>query len=242
MRRDQLKILLSGILILLLGSLIVYSYLFREDISRFLKKKEGEEVSNNSKTDRVILSPEMNSEPLVSPKDLNSLPDSGEFPANEKETSKETKAPSDPGEYSSNAKETQSSQEERLEEKKTHSVEKMSKDKFPEERWAPPKDEASAIKDEEYSKEKMKNVRDEREKKSDLKTRSQHTKKKTKIKKRFSIKTGKRIRSLETRVDRLERKLGITHTRKKHKRVDRKGLEKRVWKLEKEMEKLKFKK
>ncbi|WP_170875489.1 hypothetical protein [Leptospira alexanderi] len=236
MRRDQLKILLSGILILLLGSLIVYSYLFREDISRFLKKKEGEEVSNNSKTDRVILSPEI--EPLVSPKDLNSLPDSGEFPTNEKEASKETTSP---GEFSSNAKETQPSQEERPEERKIHSVEKTPKDKFSEERWTPPKDETNTIKDEESPKEKIKNVRGEREKKSDLKTRSQHTKKKTRMKKRSSFKTGKRIRSLETRVDRLERKLGISHMQKKHKRIDRKSLEKRVWKLEKEMEKLKSK-
>lgn len=240
MRRDQLKILLSGILVLLLGSLIVYSYLFREDISQFLKKKEGEEVSNNSKTDRVILSPEMN---LTSPNDLNSLPDSGEFSANEKETSKERKT--GPEEFSSNAKEAQSSQEETQvsqEERPRNILEKTPKDKFPEEKWIPP--ETSTIKDEESPREKMKNVRGEREKKSDLKIRSQPTKKKIKMKKRSSFKTGKRIHSLETRVDRLERRLGISHTRRKHKphRTDRKSLEKRVWKLEKEMEKLKSKK
>lgn len=93
MRRDQLKILLSGILVLLLGSLIVYSYLFREDISKFLKKKESEEVSNNSKIDRVILSPDINSE---SHNDLNTLPTEkkvpGEFSNHESESLPPNKA------------------------------------------------------------------------------------------------------------------------------------------------------
>ncbi|AVV49588.1 Uncharacterized protein XB17_00988 [Leptospira santarosai] len=225
MRRDQLKILLSGILVLLLGSLIVYSYLFREDISRFLKKKESGEVSNNSKTDRVILSPEMNSEPPLSPNDLNSLPTkdlgSEESSVNEKDfPSKENKIPQEG---------------ERSEERKTQTP----KDKLPEEKWT--KDETRAIQD--YPVEKMKNVRDEREKKSDLEVQSRHIKKKTKMKKRSSLKTGKRIRSLETRVDRLEKKLGISNIKKKYKthKTDRRSLEKRVRKLEKEMERLKSK-
>ncbi|WP_052757200.1 hypothetical protein [Leptospira santarosai] len=217
-----MKILLSGILVLLLGSLIVYSYLFREDISRFLKNKESGEVSNNFKTDRVILSPEMNSEPPLSPNDLNSLPTkdlgSEESSVNEKDfPSKENKIPQEG---------------ERSEERKTQTP----KDKLPEEKWT--KDETRAIQD--YPVEKMKDIRDEREKKSDLEVQSRHIKKKTKMKKRSSLKTGKRIRSLETRVDRLEKKLGISNIKKKHK-TDRRSLEKRVRKLEKEMERLKSK-
>ncbi|AYV54829.1 hypothetical protein EFP84_04385 [Leptospira kmetyi] len=238
MRRDQLKILLSGILVLLLGSLIVYSYLFREDISRFLKKKEGEEVSSNSKTDRVILSPEMNSEPPISPNDLNSLPTeekkgptSGEFSANEKEnpTSKENK----------------SLKEEWPEEKHQRSVEKTPKEKTPEEKWNPPKDETNVYKDEEPKKRKIEDSREDWETKADRKSKKHRMSsgKKSGTKKNSSVKTGKRIRSLETRVNRLERKLGISHTKKKHKtrKSDKRSLEKRVQKLEREMEKLKTK-
>ncbi|EMY76434.1 hypothetical protein LEP1GSC060_0280 [Leptospira weilii serovar Ranarum str. ICFT] len=259
MRRDQLKILLSGILVLLLGSLIVYSYLFREEISRFLKKKETEEVVNNSKTDRVILSPEINSEPPISPNDLNTLPTeekkaqpSGEFSANEKETSKETKTPPGSREFSSDAKETQPTQdtktprEEWPEERKTRSAKKTPKDKSPEEKWNPPEDETRAIQDEttgsKSKKEKIRESQGDWETKADY-AKKKHRGKKSRMKKHTSLKTGKKIRSLETRVDRLERKLGISHTKKKRKThgQDRSSLEKRVRNLETEMEKLKTK-
>lgn len=242
MRRDQLKILLSGILVLLLGSLIVYSYLFREDISRFLKKKEGEEVSTNSKTDRVILSPEMNSEPPISPNDLNSLP------------TEEKKAPT-PGEFSANekenlpSKENKSLKEEWPEEKTSRSVEKSQKEKAPEEKWNPPKDETNVYREDEPKKRKIDDSKEDSrgdwETKADRKSKKHRmgSAKKSKMKKSSAVKTGKRIRSLETRVNRLERKLGIAHTKKKHKtpKNDKRSLEKRVRKLEREMEKLKTK-
>ncbi|EMO58874.1 hypothetical protein LEP1GSC161_3547, partial [Leptospira santarosai str. CBC1416] len=128
--------------------------------------------------------------------DLNSLPTkdlgSEESSVTEKDfPSKENKIPQEG---------------ERSEERKTQTP----KDKLPEEKWT--KDETRAIQD--YPVEKMKNVRDEREKKSDLEVQSRHIKKKTKMKKRSSLKTGKRIRSLETRVDRLEKKLGISNIKK----------------------------
>ncbi|MBW0435507.1 hypothetical protein HGB47_18020 [Leptospira yasudae] len=244
MRRDQLKIILSGILVLLLGSLIVYSYLFREDISRFLKKKESEEVSNNSKTDRVILSPEMNSEPPISPNDLNTLPTeekkaptSGEF-SGERESMQRETAPS-------KEKENKSLKEEWPEEKKSRSSEKAEREKFPEDKWTPPKDETSSTyKDEESKKEKVREFRDrdDWETKAD-RTSKKRSSKKSKLKKHSASKTGKRIRSLETRVDRLEKKLGISPSKKKHKtqKSDKRSLEKRVRKLEREMEKLKTK-
>ncbi|WP_036042700.1 hypothetical protein [Leptospira alstonii] len=220
MRRDQLKILLSGILVLLLGSLIVYSYLFREEISRFLKKKEAEEVVNNSKTDRVILSPETNSEPPISPNDLNTLP-----------TEEKKAQPS--GEFSSNEKETTPSKE-------TKTIK---------EKWTPPKDETRSIQDEttgptepKSKKEKIQESQGDWETKADY-AKKKHRGKKNRMKKHSSAKTGKKIRSLETRVDRLERKLGISHIKKKRKahKQDRSSLEKRVRNLETEMEKLKTK-
>ncbi|MBM9501363.1 hypothetical protein JWG44_13990 [Leptospira sp. 201903071] len=234
MRRDQLKILLSGILVLLLGSLILYSYLFREDISKFLKKKEGEEVSNNSKTDRVILSPEMNTEPPISPNDLNTLPteEKNSPPIGDSTGMEKEKTPS---------KENKSLKEEWPEEKKTTSPSKPEKEKYPEEKWNPPKDETSVYKDEE-PKSKKERVKEDKTDWEDKAERKHPVKKKRHLKKHPSIKTGKRIRSLETRVNRLEKKLGISPSKKKgktKKTSSKRSLEKRVEKLEREMKKLK---
>jgi hypothetical protein len=236
MRRDQLKILLSGILVLLLGSLILYSYLFREDISKFLKKKEGEEVSNNSKTDRVILSPDMNTEPPLSPNDLNTLP-------TEEKNSKAPEEFSGMEKEKFPSKETKSLKEEWPEEKKTTSPSKPEKEKYPEEKWNPPKDDTSTYKDEEpkSKKERMKEDKTDWEDKAE---RKHSLKKKKYLKKHSSRKTGKRIRSLETRVNRLEKKLGISSSKKKGKSKkvsSKRSLEKRVEKLEREMKNLKSK-
>ncbi|KWV24587.1 hypothetical protein [Leptospira interrogans] len=241
MRRDQLKILLSGILVLLLGSLIVYSYLFREDISKFLKKKESEEVSNNSKIDRVILSPDVNSE---SHNDLNTLPTEkkvpGEFSNHESESLPPNKAVQEDW-----AEETKQGviPEEKLREE-TNNYKNVNKGKAKEKTQEVStnvhKEETNVYK-EEPKKERMKDWENKFEK-VDRKTERRFPKK-SKMKKHSTSKTGKKIRSLENRVDRLERKLGISHTKKKHKthKVDRKSLEKRVQKLEREMERLKTK-
>lgn len=241
MRRDQLKILLSGILVLLLGSLIVYSYLFREDISKFLKKKESEEVSNNSKIDRVILSPDINSE---SHNDLNTLPTEkkvpGEFSNHESESLPPNKAVQEDW-----AEETKQGviPEEKLREE-TNNYKNVNKGKAKEKTQEVStnvhKEETNVYK-EEPKKERMKNWENKFEK-VDRKTERRFPKK-SKMKKHSTSKTGKKIRSLENRVDRLERKLGISHIKKKHKthKVDRKSLEKRVQKLEREMERLKTK-
>ncbi|UOG47656.1 hypothetical protein [Leptospira noguchii] len=242
MRRDQLKILLSGILVLLLGSLIVYSYLFREDISKFLKKKESEEVSNNSKIDRVILNPEMNSE---SHNDLNTLPTEkkvpGEFSNHESESLPPNKAVQE--EWPEETKQGVIPEEQLREENdKYKNVNKgRAKEKTPKVSTTLSKEETNVYKEEEPKKERMKDWED-RSEKIDRKT-ERRSPKKSKIKKHSTSKTGKKIRSLENRVGRLERKLGISHTKKKHKthKVDRRNLEKRVQKLEREMERLKTK-
>ncbi|EMS84169.1 hypothetical protein [Leptospira noguchii] len=234
MRRDQLKILLSGILVLLLGSLIVYSYLFREDISKFLKKKESEEVSNNSKIDRVILSPEINSQPH---NDLNKkIP--GEFSNNESESLPPNKAVQE--EWPEETKRGVVSEEKQLKEE-TNKYKNVNKGKNTEVPTTLPKEETNVYKEEELKKERMKDLED-RSEKIDRKIERRFPKK-SKMKKHSTSKTGKKIRSLENRVGRLERKLGISHTKKKHKthKVDRRNLEKRVQKLEREMEKLKTK-
>lgn len=236
MRRDQLKILLSGILVLLLGSLILYSYLFREDISKFLKKKEGEEVSNNSKTDRVILSPEMNTEPPISPNDLNTLPaeEKNSSPNNDFMGMEKEKPAS---------KETKSLKEEWPEEKNTTSASKPEKEKYPEEKWNPPKDVAGAYKDEE-PKSKKERFKEEKTDWEDKAEKKRSVKRKKHPKKHSSFKNGKRIRSLETRVNRLEKKLGISSSKKKNKNTktsSKRSLEKRVEKLEREMKNLKSK-
>ncbi|XDD49133.1 hypothetical protein AB3N59_11930 [Leptospira sp. WS92.C1] len=234
MRRDQLKIILSGILVLLLGSLLVYSYLFREDISKFLKKKEGEEVSNNSKTDRVILSPEMNSEPPISPNDLNTLP-------TEEKKSPSMNDPLDSEKNTTPSRENRNLKEEWPEDKKSKTTVKTESEKLPEEKWTPPKDENSTYRDEEPKKERIKEENGDWENRADKKY---HSKKKFRLKKHSSNKTGKRIRSLETRVNRLEKKLGISHPKKKHKSKkmsSKRNLEKRVETLEREMKKLKSK-
>ncbi|EMP08055.1 hypothetical protein LEP1GSC124_1853 [Leptospira interrogans serovar Pyrogenes str. 200701872] len=236
-----MKILLSGILVLLLGSLIVYSYLFREDISKFLKKKESEEVSNNSKIDRVILSPDINSE---SHNDLNTLPTEkkvpGEFSNHESESLPPNKAVQEDW-----AEETKQGviPEEKLREE-TNNYKNVNKGKAKEKTQEVStnvhKEETNVYK-EEPKKERMKNWENKFEK-VDRKTERRFPKK-SKMKKHSTSKTGKKIRSLENRVDRLERKLGISHIKKKHKthKVDRKSLEKRVQKLEREMERLKTK-
>ncbi|EMN93700.1 hypothetical protein LEP1GSC110_5075 [Leptospira interrogans serovar Medanensis str. UT053] len=236
-----MKILLSGILVLLLGSLIVYSYLFREDISKFLKKKESEEVSNNSKIDRVILSSDVNSE---SHNDLNTLPTEkkvpGEFSNHESESLPPNKAVQE--DWAEETKQGVIPEEKLREETNNYkNVNKgKAKEKAQEVSTNVPKEETNVYK-EEPKKERMKDWENKFEK-VDRKTERRFPKK-SKMKKHSTSKTGKKIRSLENRVDRLERKLGISHTKKKHKthKVDRKSLEKRVQKLEREMERLKTK-
>ncbi|EMO07566.1 hypothetical protein LEP1GSC116_4045 [Leptospira interrogans serovar Icterohaemorrhagiae str. Verdun HP] len=240
MRRDQLKILLSGILVLLLGSLIVYSYLFREDISKFLKKKESEEVSNNSKIDRVILSPDVNSE---SHNDLNTLPTEkkvpGEFSNHESESLPPNKAVQE--DWAEETKQGVIPEEKLREETNNYkNVNKgKAKEKTQEVSTNVPKEETNVYK-EEPKKERMKDWENKFEK-VDRKTERRFPKK-SKMKNILPLKLEKNS-ILRKQSGSFREKIRNFSYKEKHKthKVDRKSLEKRVQKLEREMERLKTK-
>ncbi|TGK31519.1 hypothetical protein EHQ12_02110 [Leptospira gomenensis] len=254
MKREQLKIILSGVLILLLGSLIVYSYLFREDISKFLKKKENEETSGNPRTDRVILSPESNSETYTNQNERTAPPtEEKNFPPPEEPTYPDSTlsetAPKKP------LREEWPEEQRNSTEEKTKHTERESRDPdkisdgknarqsktVREEKRLPAKGESDSYREnEERPKHDRNGSSDYGRTEHKRKSGKSFSKAGSKSKKSSSVKTGKRIRSLENRVNRLERKLGISNVSKKRKRkTGKQNLEKRVETLEREMKRLK---
>ncbi|PKA03085.1 hypothetical protein CH375_19080, partial [Leptospira ellisii] len=109
-----------------------------------------------------------------------------------------------------------------------------------EERWTPPKEESASYRDFDEEPKRGRSRSDSGSTEHKRRSGKSFSQTGSKSKKRSSAKTGKRIRSLENRVDRLEKKLGISNVPKKQKRKTGKhNLEKRVEKLEREMKRLK---
>ncbi|TGK00866.1 hypothetical protein EHO59_13140 [Leptospira semungkisensis] len=227
MNRDILKILLSGLLILLLGSLAVYIVLQKDKIASWYKEKQGTvAVEEKGQNERIIIP----MDEVPSGKDLNQTHNFDSEAAKPKENVAEpsSQAPSKP-EYEmpglgpeKKDKGPSSKPPERLNPALAENRESQSKDSFDS-----PK---PRVKEDKIEYDDVPRPKKER-----------HLHKKRHYKTRHHSNLGAKLSSLEKRVGRLEKKLGVKSSASAKNKTKKLSLKKRVELLEKEVSTLKKK-
>ncbi|WP_165783102.1 hypothetical protein [Leptospira wolffii] len=228
MNRDILKILLGGLLILLLGILGIYIFLKGDQISGWIKQRQGSPVEENSSKEREIVS-------------MDKVPNGGgEFPSNQNFDS-EPKNKELPSEPSSQPLPKTDYEMPGLGQEKKESKSVRNSEKSETKETTTGSD--SSIRQREELPEPRARVKEDKIEYDDIpkykKTKSSRKSKLYKSKKRRS--SDARLNSLERRVVRLEKKLGMKSTKTAPSKKKKLPLSKRVEILEKEVSGLKKK-